>query len=501
MAPGKKLFVGESEQSGQRIGQALHGCGVGKGQLQVGLARKSRLILLSVTYERVHTEPWRERKNHKLTGYHVADTVNPKKVTAQAKPAALLPVGNFARGMRAGRWVFASGVMATAEGGGLAPQVTLNPRPLSGLPRWHTEAALMYQRAAEVLNAGGSDFAHAVRTDQYLPDWRAVPFLHQVRRGICGSYVPPSTSVLEPSLALPGAGMSMEVIAVAPGRGLDPAPIFPPALEVPATSSFAPVVTAGDFVFIAGFLAACKPGDLGGIAPEARVPAGHLWKGNRIQLEADYIIRHKLLPALAGAGSSLENVVKAQVYLADIQDVPAFNQVWTRHFGTRIPATTFVPTLDPGFAIADARCEINLIALTDTGNTRRHALAGSPAACDGHPIAVCAGDLLCFSGLVAADESGCVSGRTTRHAIDAQMDYLLDVAEHACTEAGTSLANVVRIQQFHTDLSELESAWKAWARRLPEQPLPLSAIQVPAPLVVPGCTVQLDLWVYAPPPE
>ncbi len=423
---------------------------------------------------------------------------------------ALLPMGSgrsrprYARGVRAGGWVFASGVMATDDAGRLAPQVAANPRPLSGLPRWHTEAALMYARAAEVLKAGGSDFANAVRTDQYFPDWRAVPFLHQVRREFCGGYVPPSTSILEPALALPGAGMSMEVIAMVPGNGLAPAPVFPPALEVPATSSFAPVVVAGDYVFVAGFLAACKPGDLGGIAPEARVPEGHLWKGNRIQLEADYIIRNKLVPALAGAGSSLENVVKAQVYVADIHDVPAFNQVWARHFGGRIPATTFVPTLNPGFAIADARCEINLVALTYNGRTRREPLGASPAVCDGHPIAVRAGDLLCFSGLVAADEAGCIVKRRgrrrapSRHGIDAQMDYLLDLAERACAEAGTTLANVMRIQQFHTDLAELQPACRAWARRLRGQPLPLSAIEVPAPLVVPGCTVQLDLWVYAP---
>jgi enamine deaminase RidA (YjgF/YER057c/UK114 family) len=395
--------------------------------------------------------------------------------------------------------------MACDPAGRLAPEVAANPRPLSGLPRWHTEATLMYRRAAEVLAAGGTDFAHAVRTDQYFPDWRAVPFLHGVRREFCGTYVPPSTSILEPALALPGAGMAMEVIATTPESGSKPMPVFPPELEVPSTSAFVPVVVAGDLVFIAGFLAAWKPGDLGGIAPEAKVPEGHLWKGNRIQLEADYIIRNKLVPALAGAGSSPGNVVKAQVYLADIHDVPAFNQVWARHFGGNIPATTFVPTSSPGFAIADARCEINLVALTDHGATRKQPIGTSPAVCDGHPLAVRAGDLLCFSGLIAADETGPVvrhAGRTrsrSGHNIEAQMDYLLDVADRACIEAGTSLDNVVRIQQFHTDLAELDTACKAWSRRLHGRPLPLSALQVAAPLLVPGCSVQLDLWVYVPP--
>jgi enamine deaminase RidA (YjgF/YER057c/UK114 family) len=296
----------------------------------------------------------------------------------------------------------------------------------------------------------------------------------------------------------------MEMIAVRPGAGLEVKPLFPAGLDVPSTSAFAPVATAGDYVFVAGFLAAWKPGDLGGIAPEAKVPEGHLWKGNRIQLEADYIIRRKLVPALEGAGASLASVVKAQVYLADIHDVPAFNQVWARHFGDAVPATTFVPTLDPGFAIAEARCEINLVAVTRTGKVARAPLKGSsPAVCDGHPLAVRAGNLLCFSGVVAADADGPIrdarrgAGRS-RSSIRAQMDHLLDIADEGCRAAGTSLENVVRIQQFHTDVGDFEPACRVWLGRLAGRPLPISAVQVPGPLVVPGCTVMLDLWVYVP---
>ena len=426
---------------------------------------------------------------------------------ASARVEVLLPVEvgpariPWARGIRAGGWVFASGAMATDAKGGPAAEMVDGPRPLSGQPRWYREASRMFRCAQEVLQAGATDFSRAVRTDQFCREWRAVPFMHQARRECCGSYVPPSTTVLEPGLRLPQASMSMEVIAIRPDSGLQFTPVYPPGLDVPATSSFAPVAKAGDYVFIAGFLAAWKSGDLGGIAPEAKVPAGHLWKGNRIQLEADYIIRNKLVPALDGAGASLESVVKAQVYLADINDVPAFNQTWARHFGDRIPATTFIPTADPGFAISEARCEINLVALVRHGKTTQVRARGtSPAVCDGHPVAVRAGDLLCFSGLVAADESGLVKGarRKSGSGVVAQMEHLLDIAEKTCAEFGTSLSNVLRIQQFHTDLRELYPACQVWKRRLRGRPLPISAVQVPGPLLVPGCSVQLDLWIYVP---
>jgi enamine deaminase RidA (YjgF/YER057c/UK114 family) len=76
------------------------------------------------------------------------------------------------------------------------------------------------------------------------------------------------------------------------------------------------------------------------------------------------------------------------------------------------------------------------------------------------------------------------------------MEYLVDAIDRTCRAAGTSLENAVRIQQFHTDLRDFHPSCRVWQRRLPRRPLPVSAVQVPAPLVVPGCTVQVDCWVY-----
>ena len=332
-----------------------------------------------------------------------------------------------------------------------------------------------------------------------------MPFFHQARRAACGSYVAPSTSILQPGTLIPGAAMMTDMIAVADG-GPPVEPIQPSGLDLPSTSSFVPVAKAGDFAFVAGFLAACGEGDLGGIAPEAKVPEGHLWKGNRIQLETRYVIQEKLVHALAGAGLGLEDVVKANVFLWDIEDVPAFNQVWAEAFKGQPPATTIVPTSQPGFAIADARIEINVVA-----TTRRNEIAkvgqgrASAAVCQGHPVAVRTGDLLIFSGMVAADDEGLIPAarieadrRYVSSSIEAQMEYLIDLAEEVCESAGTSLRNVVRISQTHTDLAEFLPACRVWERRLPGVPLPISAAKVPAPLIVPGCSVQLDLWVYAP---
>ena len=401
----------------------------------------------------------------------------------------------FARAVRAGHLVVLPGILPKDFGD--------SGRPLSGDPSWLRQANSVWREIAELLKLADSDVSRIVRCDQFFVDWRAVPFFHEARRAACGAYIAPSTSILTPELLLADAGVMTDVIALA-GDGPRPEPIIPTGLDLPATSSFVPVVRAGEMVFVAGFLAACGKGDLGGIAPEAQLPTGHLWKGNRIQLEASYVIREKLEPALAGAGFTLNDVVKANVFLWDINDTPAFNRVWAGAFKGAPPATTILPTSQPGFAIADARIEINLIAMQG-GGRRIQEMRARSAKCDTYPIATRAGDYILFSGLVAADESGLVEAarvdsrrRYLVSSIEAQMEYLLDLTEEICSQNGASLSNVVRIQQAHTDLRDFLPACRVWQRRLPGVSLPISAVRVPAPLVVPGCSVQIELWIYAP---
>jgi hypothetical protein len=42
------------------------------------------------------------------------------------------------------------------------------------------------------------------------------------------------------------------------------------------------------------------------------------------------------------------------------------------------------------------------------------------------------------------------------------------------------------------------AVYKVWERHLAGRPLPFSAVEVPAPLPVPGASVLIEAWVYAP---
>jgi len=416
----------------------------------------------------------------------------------------------YARGVRAGDWVFASGVLAADwEAGrcaGLAPSVARANAPFSGLPVHRREADCVLDRLGEVLAAGGSGYDRVVRSDQYFTTWRAVNPYHGARVQRFRPLVPPTTSVLIPGLSLPGASLDAQFIALAASSRARIEPLYPDGLHVPSTSGFAPVLRGGDFLFIAGFMAAHQPGDLGGIAPEARVPEGHLWKGTRIRLEAEYAMEHKIAVALAGSGSDLSRVVKAQVYLRDMADLPAFNEAWYRWFPTWRPAVSYVPIANPGLAIEDARVEINAIALAGGARARMRAIdAGFHTGIDGQPAAVLAGDLLLCSALLAADAEGPLPGCSPDprqpwfgSRAEAQVDHIVARAHALCARAGTRLENLVRLQLFVTDLAEADAACQAFSRHLPGVALPLSIVEVPAPLPVPGCSLMADLWIHAP---
>ena len=426
---------------------------------------------------------------------------------------ALLPVtiepGNirYAPGVRAGRWVFATGHKGAADySGGMAPEVVDESAPLRGLPKNKKEAQRIFANFEKVLKAGGTDRNHVVRLDQYYRRGQVVDAYHEVRGEFFSGRVPPSTSNLHQNFLLAGQDMEVHLIAAVPGRGFEVEQHRPANLPVHATSGYSPVLTCGDYVFVAGQTAEALKTEEGPLDPSARMPAGHLWKGTPIKLETEFIIERKLKPALESVGNTLDGVVKAQVYLRDIDDIPAFNEVWTARFSDKPPATTIVTTSTPGFICEAGRIEINTISVRRGGGTKKEVIdAGVPMAFEGHVQAVRAGDLLFLSGLMAVDTGGALATEARidarkphfGSAVQLQMDYMLRQAQAICRKAGTSLANLVRAQQFHTSLADFSAAWQVWDRHLPEQPLPFSAIEVPA-LGVPGAVVMLDLWVYVP---
>ncbi len=421
----------------------------------------------------------------------------------------LLPVvlGNgrvrYAPGMRAGSWVFATGHMAQDYGSGIAASVMREGAPNAAGPKAAREAARVFDNVEAVLAAGGATLDRVVRTDQYYTGVAMVPPYQAERRRRFGALIPPSTSIVQQGLLLPGAALDLQVIAVA-GDGPPVTHVDHETLRGQPTSGYSAALTAGDFVFVPGNTATAVAGEetRSGVAADALIKQGQLWGGERLRLETAFIVERRLFPSLELAGLGPADVVKAQIYLTDPEDCAVVHDVWAEHFGAAA-AVSVVPCATRGLVIEDGKIEINILAHRDGAAAKTPVEAGTPPIFQNQAEAVRCGDLLFLSALIAADEDGPLAAgdprqpRFSERAGD-EADAILDAAARICRAAGTSLENVVRVQQFHTDIDDFYAVHQAWQRRLPGRPIPFSAVEVPGPLPVPGCSVMMDLWVYAP---
>ncbi len=81
--------------------------------------------------------------------------------------------------------------------------------------------------------------------------------------------------------------------------------------------------------------------------------------GKTIAEQTEQVMRN-LTAVLAAAGTSLGQVVKTTVYLADMADFAAMNEVYAKHFGGHKPARS---TVQAAGLPKGARVEIDVIAL------------------------------------------------------------------------------------------------------------------------------------------
>jgi 2-iminobutanoate/2-iminopropanoate deaminase len=115
-----------------------------------------------------------------------------------------------------------------------------------------------------------------------------------------------------------------------------PAPVGP----------YSQAIIAGDFVFCAGQIA---------LDPTS----GQLVGGSDIRLQTKRVIDN-LAAVLVASGSSLDRVTKTTVFLTDLADFAAMNEVYSERFGAHRPARSTVPV---GGLPRGAKVEIECIAV------------------------------------------------------------------------------------------------------------------------------------------
>ncbi len=121
-------------------------------------------------------------------------------------------------------------------------------------------------------------------------------------------------------------------------------PVHTPAAPA-AIGPYSQAIVAGNLVFTAG---------QAGIDPKT----GNLVPGDVAAQTARTLENLRIV--LEAAGASLQSVVKTTVYLADMADFSAMNEVYARHFGDHKPARS---TIQAARLPKDARVEIDTIAV------------------------------------------------------------------------------------------------------------------------------------------
>jgi 2-iminobutanoate/2-iminopropanoate deaminase len=94
----------------------------------------------------------------------------------------------------------------------------------------------------------------------------------------------------------------------------------------PQAGPYSHAVAAGGFIHVSGQIP---------INPDGKVIRGPIREQVRLALE-------NLRRVLEGAGSSLEHVVRVNVYLLDMRDFAVFNEVYAEFFPQNCPARSCV---------------------------------------------------------------------------------------------------------------------------------------------------------------
>jgi enamine deaminase RidA (YjgF/YER057c/UK114 family) len=397
-------------------------------------------------------------------------------------------------------YVFVGGQIPVDPDRGLLAEV--QREPATNIPaiaaRFQSEYIL--DRSMEILQAADSSFSCGVRIDQFCTHPRAAsPYLEARARRIETEIRPASTHVQIDNLLAPGATCGLQMIAlteaakakkeviVVPGLPASPGPPFKPAPHGTAS---------GNFIFVTGQIA--HGFNEAGIAPEARVDP-ETWYGSPIKRQADVALA-RCAKVLDYAGASMSDVVRADVYLNDIDDRFELEEVWRKHFPTDPPARTYIPTVRLG--AKSCIVEVNVIALKPRSGLKKETITAKsvPLPDVHHPHAVRAGGFLFVSGLCATDFRG---GPTPQARVNAaapwfhssgkkQTAFILDCMDAICQAGGATLNDVVWTQNFYSRPDDLFPSMEVWNERFPIEPPATLLAGVGRPVLSQGCTIYID---------
>jgi enamine deaminase RidA (YjgF/YER057c/UK114 family) len=400
------------------------------------------------------------------------------------------PLANYNEAVVTGDLVFAAGQLASDFKTGVPPEA----RKKDGFPFYGSDIELQTSYILENLKttfeAAGSSLDHVVKAQVFLTDLKDFHGFDTIWKRYF-KVPPPRTTIGCTGLLVKDTLVEIDLVGYVPRQGLAHKVITSSIPRPLANYNEAFVV--GDLIFVAGQLASDFKA---GVPPEARKKDGFPFYGSDIEAQSSYILEN-LKKTFEAAGSSLDHVVKAQVFLTDLKDFHGFDTVWKRYFKVPPPRTTVGCT---GLLVKDTLIEIDLVGYVPRqGLAHKVVKSAAPRPLAHYNEAFTVGNHVFAAGQIASDYQTGVPPEARKKDgfpfygsdIELQTAYVLENLKRTFEAAGSSLDQVVKAQVFMTDLHNFHGFDTVWKRYF-KSPPPRTTIGCTG-LLVPGTLVEIDL--------
>jgi enamine deaminase RidA (YjgF/YER057c/UK114 family) len=396
------------------------------------------------------------------------------------------------RAVRAGNLVFASGQIASDDAG-VAAEARIDPAfPYYGSAA-KRQTRYILDKLATAFAAQGTGLEHCIKAHVFHADLRNFDAFDEVWQEYFPKTPPCRATVGIDALLVPGCLVQVDLTATMPSA---PARVFTTsAPRAPVNYSEGMIV--GDFIFASGLMASDYKT---GVPAEARVDPAFPYYGSDIKRQTRYIMNN-FKTVFEAAGSSLENVIKAHVYLKSLRDFNGYDEVWKEFFPSPPPRTTIgVPDL----LVRDALVEIDLIGTTAKAKRELISVPDIPKPLAHYAPALRVNNLVFAAGALATDFKTGVAPEAHINpafpyygsAIKNETRYILSNLLKTFKAAGTSLERVVKAQIFLTKIRDYPGFDEVWREFFPVTP-PITVAQTTG-LLIKDNLIEIDLIAAMP---
>ncbi len=297
------------------------------------------------------------------------------------------------------------------------------------------------ERIAEVLDAENLSFKNVVRTRFVLAKAADFGTVNKIYRERTGEDSPACTYIQVNRCPIPGEDIKIQMIAHKGEKRLVQTDEAPALL-----SGYPQAIAAEDLFFIQG---------MNGVdVNTGRLISDDIAKQTERALE-------NVAAVLAAGQLSLEDVVKATVFVTDLEEYDKVTEVCQRYINFLSPTFLEVPRI----STKDEKVMVEVIASKEV--KKRLNAAKAPALVRGMAQGVLSGDFIFVQGMGGIDTA---TGKVVSKDIVKQIEKALENINEVLKEGGMTLDDAVDASVFVTDIEQYPSINEIYGKYMGAQP-------------------------------